>query len=65
MTAIDAVFGIIAEQKIMLAINDSRDSLNDLAIVLDRVFGNNNIANFDLCFAIDQDHFAIFQRRVH
>ena len=65
MAAIDAVLQIIADKKIMPAINDSRDSLNDLAILLDRVFGNNNIANFDLCFAIYQDHFAISQRRVH
>ena len=64
MTAIDAVLQIIAEQKIMPAVINSRDPFNDLAM-LDRVLGNNDVTDFDLCFAIDQDDFAIVKRRVH
>ena len=64
MAAIDAVLQIIADQEIMPSFSDERDPLNDLAL-FDRMSGNNNVTDFDPCFAIDQDNLAVFQRRVH
>lgn len=65
MTAVVAVFRIVADKKIMSAFVDSFDSFDDLARLLDRMPRNDDIADRNLRRAIDQHDFAVTQRRVH
>ena len=65
MTAIGAVVRIIADQKKIPAIVNAQDSFNDVAILFDRMLGNNNVSYVDFCFSIHQNDFAIFQSGIH
>jgi hypothetical protein len=52
--AVSTVVGVISDQKIISAFIDSRDPLDDLAVLFDRLSGNNNVADVDTArFAID------------
>lgn len=65
MAAVVAVVRVIADEEIMSALVNIHDSFNDFARLLNRMFGDDDVTDFDCRRSVDENRFAVGKRWIH